>query len=546
MRTHRIRADGYRISGDIDRAIADYGEAIRLNGKAPSAYFGRGSAFDVKGEPDKAIADYSQAILLKPDDAAAYNSRGAAYDDLGAYDKAIADYDEAIKLNSNYAAAYNNRGFAYHNKRMLDRAIADYRQALRADPGYILAYINRGNAYEAQRDHSRALADFDEAIRRKPEEASSYIGRARLHLLAGERAHAESDAGKAVSLDPAAPGIRDARGHILLALDQTEEALNDFNEALRRKPTTLGSLWGRAQIYERQGLRSFAFADYKRVLELGASQPADRDIQRKVRGRLAALEAAPLTSAPADPHVSVLPRPQVAMGRRAALVIGNSDYKAAGMLTNPRSDAAAVAATLGRLGFEVIERHDLGFDGMRRVLAEFEDLTAGADWALVYYAGHGMELSGKNWLIPIDAQLLRASDISDEAVALDRVLERLSAARKLRIVVLDACRNNPFTSKMVMNRVATRAVARGLSAVEPSHGEVVFFAARDGNVALDGQGRNSPFALALVKHMEEEGVELGRLFRKVTSSVLEATQNWQEPFVYGRLPDEDYYLKPPK
>jgi uncharacterized caspase-like protein len=232
--------------------------------------------------------------------------------------------------------------------------------------------------------------------------------------------------------------------------------------------------------------------------------------------------------------------------KRVALVIGNGDYIHAPGLANPKNDAEDLAAALTRLGFEVIKRHDLDLGGTRRVLGEFKDLTAGADWALVYYAGHGMELSGKNWLIPIDAQLLRASDISDEAVALDRVLERLSAARKLRIVVLDACRNNPFTSKMVMNRVATRAVARGLSAVEPSHGEVVFFAARDGNVALDGQGRNSPFALALVKHMEEEGVELGRLFRKVTSSVLEATQNRQEPFVYGRLPDEDYYLKPPK
>jgi uncharacterized caspase-like protein len=131
-------------------------------------------------------------------------------------------------------------------------------------------------------------------------------------------------------------------------------------------------------------------------------------------------------------------------------------------------------------------------------------------------------------------------------VPLDRVLERLSVAKKLRIVVLDACRNNPFVSRMAMGRSATRAVSRGLGTVEPSHGEVVFYAARDGNVALDGTSANSPFAAALVKHMEEDGVELGRFFRKVTSSVLDATGQQQEPFVYGRLPDEDYFFKPPK
>ena len=111
-------------------------------------------------------------------------------------------------------------------------------------------------------------------------------------------------------------------------------------------------------------------------------------------------------------------------------------------------------------------------------------------------------------------------------------------------MILDARRNNPFISRMVMNRVSTRAVARGLSAVEPAHGEVVFYtAARDGSTALDGKGGNSPFAAALVKHVDEDGVELGRFFRRVTSTVLAATGNQQEPFVYGRMPDEDFLFQ---
>jgi len=234
-----------------------------------------------------------------------------------------------------------------------------------------------------------------------------------------------------------------------------------------------------------------------------------------------------------------------AAARRVALVIGNSAYKAAGPLKNPANDAAMVGGALSRLGFEVVEKRDLGVEQMRGALRDFEDKAAGREWALVYFSGHGMELNGKNWLLPVDVALARASDLPDEAIPADRVLERLSGVNKLRMVILDACRTNPLVERMAMNKGITRTVAHGLAAVEPTHGEVVFYAARHGSVALDGTSANSPFASALVKHMAEDGVEIGRFFRKVTTSVLAATNNGQEPFVYGRIPDEDFYFKPP-
>lgn len=229
--------------------------------------------------------------------------------------------------------------------------------------------------------------------------------------------------------------------------------------------------------------------------------------------------------------------------RRVALVIGNGSYTTVERLANPVNDAAALSGALFRLGFEVDERRDLGVEQMRSALKDFEDKASASDWALVYFAGHGMELNGANWLIPVDAKLNRATDLPDEAIAADRVLERLSGARKLRMVILDACRSNPFLARMAMARGSVKAVARGLAPIEPTHGEVLFYAARDGSVAQDGPGANSPFAMALVKHLDEDGVELGRFFRKVTSSVLKATKNQQEPFVYGRIPDEDFYFK---
>jgi uncharacterized caspase-like protein len=249
----------------------------------------------------------------------------------------------------------------------------------------------------------------------------------------------------------------------------------------------------------------------------------------------------PRTRTPPPPARTVRAGPTA---NRVALVIGNSAYKAATPLRNPANDATLVAAALSRLGFEVLEKRDLGVEQMRGVLKDFEDKAGGAEWALVYFSGHGMELNGKNWLLPVDVALARASDLPDEAIAAERVLDRLSGVRKLRIVILDACRTNPFLARMAMNKGITRTVAQGLAPVEPAHGEVVFYAARHGSIALDGTSANSPFALALVKHMDEDGVEIGRFFRKVTSSVLAATNNGQEPFVYGRIPDEDFYLKP--
>jgi uncharacterized caspase-like protein len=235
----------------------------------------------------------------------------------------------------------------------------------------------------------------------------------------------------------------------------------------------------------------------------------------------------------------------VSTERRVALVVGNGAYTTVSQLKNPVNDAAAVAGKLTRLGFEVVEKHDLGAAQMRQALRDFEDKAGGSDWALVYFSGHGMEMNGRNWLIPVDAKLARSTDLGDEAIQLERVLERLSEAKKLRIVILDACRTNPFVARMTMSKGMVRGVTRGLAAIEPTHGEVVFYAARDGSVASDGAGANSPFAMAFLKHMDEDGVELGRFFRKVTSSVLAATNKRQEPFVYGRIPDEDFYFKPP-
>lgn len=234
--------------------------------------------------------------------------------------------------------------------------------------------------------------------------------------------------------------------------------------------------------------------------------------------------------------------PVLALGKRVALVIGNSAYAHVSTLPNPANDAADIADALERIGFEVTRGLNLDFRGVRLAIRDFSKTADGADVAFVYFAGHGVEIDNTNYLIPIDARLEDDRDIEFEAVRLDSIVGSLSNVAGLKIVLVDACRNNPFLAQMTRSS-ATRSIGRGLARIDPG-GVLVGYAAREGTLALDGEGRNSPYAQALLTHIEEPGLELGRMFRKIRSTVLNLTDGYQEPFTYGSLPDQDIYLVP--
>lgn len=229
---------------------------------------------------------------------------------------------------------------------------------------------------------------------------------------------------------------------------------------------------------------------------------------------------------------------------RYALVIGNSDYVSVPDLPNPRNDAADIADALRRLGFEVELKQDQDLAGMISALGALRKRSYGADQALVYYAGHGIEIDRANYLIPVDASLRSDLDVEYEAAPLSLAMQAVSGAGELGLVVLDACRDNPFLKAMNRN-AATRSIGRGLGAVEPQGATLVAYAARDGTVALDGTGRNSPFAGAFLRGLGRDGVEIGKLFRQIRDEVIAATDAQQEPFLYGSLPAQDIFLNPP-
>jgi TPR repeat protein len=230
--------------------------------------------------------------------------------------------------------------------------------------------------------------------------------------------------------------------------------------------------------------------------------------------------------------------------RRVALVIGNAAYQAVSGLANTTNDARAIADVLKADGFTSVRiALDMTRASMIASLNDFQREADTSDWAVVYYAGHGLEVSGTNYLVPIDARLGDDRDIQDEAVSVDRILRAVENAKKLRLVMLDACRDNPFLKKMHRS-IATRSISRGLAAIEPLGATLIVFAAKDGETAEDGAGNHSPFAASLIKRLQQPTIEINKLFRLVTSDVLKATGNQQRPFVYGSLPgEEDYYFR---
>ena len=230
--------------------------------------------------------------------------------------------------------------------------------------------------------------------------------------------------------------------------------------------------------------------------------------------------------------------------KRVALVVGNSNYAQVGTLANPANDANDISAALKSAGFEVILGLDVDKREFDTKVRNFADLLADADVAIFFYAGHGLQVSGRNYLIPVDARLQSERDLDFDAVNLDFVLKQMELGRadKTNIVFLDACRDNPFTRNLARS-MGTRSasIGKGLAQVDTGVGTFISYSTQPGNVALDGTGRNSPFTAALAKHVREPGHNLTSVMIQVRKDVLAATGGKQVPWDHSALTGEFYF-----
>jgi hypothetical protein len=226
-----------------------------------------------------------------------------------------------------------------------------------------------------------------------------------------------------------------------------------------------------------------------------------------------------------------------AQGKRVALVVGISSYTSAPKLPNAGNDANAMADLFRKAGFDVVTaRSDVNNLEFKRTIREFEDSAADSDIAVVFYAGHGIQVRETNYLIPADAKLLNERDIEDEAISLDRLITAVEGAKRLRLIILDACRDNPFANNMRRRVVSRAAPSPGLGRIEPTMSDtLIAYAAKDGAVANDGDGTHSPYTTALLKNLTVPGLDIRLAFGRVRDDVMRATGRKQEPFVYGSL-----------
>lgn len=241
--------------------------------------------------------------------------------------------------------------------------------------------------------------------------------------------------------------------------------------------------------------------------------------------------------------IAVVLSPVAALAERVALVIGNESYTHVGDLDNPGNDAKDIAKALSELGYEVSLHTDLPRAGMIGALREFRRKAFGAEHAIIYYAGHGVEMNRQNFLIPVDAELKSNLDVEWETVSLDDLMTAAADTTELSLVILDACRDNPFVAQMETTGGASRSIGRGLARVEPTdRNTLIAYAAKEGTVALDGDGRNSPFAAALLETLRTPGVDVRLVFGRVRDKVLSATRGQQQPFTYGSLSGNEIFL----
>ena len=491
----------------------------------------RAQAFMQRHNYDKAIAAFDAALAVDPDNPNYQITRGWAYQSKGDDDHAMADYNAVLQVHPNAVGALNNRGRLYLRKGALQSAMDDLSAALNYRPNYLNAHLNRGIVRRINGDYNGALTDITEALRSDAARPDVYLERCRIYTGMGRFDEAIADCSTAIEKAPKYQNAMVGRADAYRAKGDLDAALRDYNTVLGKNPSNMLAHVGRGQLFEKRRNLVQAREDYRLVAAVSTPHD-DYDVtqaRQTSRDRLAALT-------PQGPAGTIA-------DLRVALIIGNGAYKNAPALDNPPRDAKLMADTLRGLGFKTVTlANDLTHDKFLETLRAFAREAEKADWAVIYYAGHGLEVGGTNYLVPIDAKLAADKDAETEAVPLDQLLAAAGGARRLRLLMLDACRDNPFAPKM-QRTMELKLVDKGLSDIEPSAGFMVVYAAKHGETALDGEGADSPFAVAVTRDIKQPHVEVRKLFDIVRDDVWTATKHAQEPFTYGSPPGrDDFYF----
>ena len=513
------RAVGWNKKGNYNQVIADASEAIRLH-PSVALYNLRGSAYYDKGEDDIAIADFNDALRIGPPSGIIFHNRGNAWRSKGEYAKAIADYDQSIKLGPPSAFSWQNRGISKRALGDLDGALADINEAIRLDPTLPQPLTSRAVIWRARGDLDRAIADTTEAIRLAKAKAPANI------------------------MTPPGSVLISAYSHRALAYEAKgdfDRARQDYAAALEGKASDAGSKANQATAKVRLSLLSETLPPAPRTATAAPLPSVSK-----------AAPASQAGAASRSPPAAAEQRKRADTGRetvrRVALVIGNNAYAHVRPLPNPANDARAMAKSLRDIGFVVTEGTDLDRTAMQATIRDFLRDAARSQVAVVYYAGHGVQIDGRNYLVPIDIEFRAGSGMTESMMDMDTIMAGLDDQVRTNILILDACRNNPMAPKLASTGPA-RDIEAGSGLAAPATlgagstlgaGTLIAFATAPGQVALDGEGPNSPFSAALTRHIGTPGLEVQQMLTRVRAEVVAATKGKQVPWSNSSLLGEVY------
>jgi tetratricopeptide (TPR) repeat protein len=478
--------------GDPAKALPDIERAIDLKSDDHASLAERADALIELKRFSEAAADLEKAIALAPDNGELYSRRGLLRMKTNADDQARADFDRAIKLAPESQSGWNNRGLLNAKLERYKQAVADYDRAIQLEPNWPAAYVNRANAKTNLGRHREAIADFQRALALNPKMFQAELGLAYAYFDQGQNDSTISHLDRAEELNPRNAGTFAFRGYVLWQTGQAEKARGDFKRALELDP---GMTW------VTQALR-----------EAEAQQSARATQNPNAKGRI-------------------------------IMVIGNSAYPHIGNLKNAANDARAVAAAFKARGYTVVgpggsaEPHlDLTRAQFEEALTRFQKESESAAIALIWYAGHGSsfrvsDIQKNNFLLPVDFRSADARDILNKGVSVDRLKRAAMPASLLRMLIVDACRDNSVES-------ATRGTTRGMTVEGKNKDFIILFSTQAGAPAEDGDGDLSPFAKGfLAEFNANPKAPLSTFLTGVSARVKVETAARQVPEVFSQLTD---------
>jgi tetratricopeptide (TPR) repeat protein len=505
-------------------ALEDIEVAIALEGPLKGdALTLRATVNQTIGRDGQAQADIDRALQVAPRDPTPFVQRALDRQRTGDLTAALADLDHALELDPRAGTALWARGDLLRRLGLLVRARADLAAAADVGPPFRRLALTQKSALELRSGDIRAAYD---------------------DLMAAARERSDLPRAEAAS---ATAELLVAAGDLALdKLKEADAAEKLYRDALKLVPSQWSALLGLARVEEQRGARAKAIAIYKRILTATRSTPK---LYERILASFRLKELTRPSTRAEGPFRTGLDAGQtVGAGspdglKRVAFVIGASDYEKLASLPNARRDAAVVANALAEMGFDSVEiAENLGGVALRSVPGIIARRAAEADIVLVYFAGHGVETGGSNYLVPVDAEPESDAQLQAEALALVDLTRAAARARRGSLVIVDACRDDPFAEARAvagsrsagMGQEPPSVTRAGLTATPvPAVNHIVFHSTEPGRTALDGDGLESPFLRSLLETLTSPGLPLDAVVKDTTARVMERTGGRQIPTAYG-------------